>query len=255
MLSLTNAFAVAFRQYLVWRAYWLNFIFVFVADPLVFLYALGFGLGMAFETMGGVPYLHFIMPGMLASTVMYSVTVDTTYGTLARFNEMGLWHAMLATPVRLEEILLGEALWSATRSTVAAVLVLLVSWALGAVPSFGFALMTLPFLWIFGLVLAGIGQAISSQATHMQSFDFIWPLYLSAMLLFGGIFIDRALFPEWVQWLTFIFPVTHTIEIIRPLTLGDFMPADVLLHAAYLLLLWFGSYKLAICLFKRRFFK
>ena len=87
-----------------------------MANPLLFLFAFGFGLGAVIDDMGGLDYLAYVVPGMMAYSAMFAASFETTIGSFARFNMQKTWDAVLATPVSLLELLLGEAVWAACKA-------------------------------------------------------------------------------------------------------------------------------------------
>src|SRR5918992_5543702 len=108
----SHTFAVCRRQYLVWRKIIWPSLSTNVANPILLLFAFGFGLGAVIDDMGGLSYLAFVVPGMMAYSAMFAASFETTIGSYARFNMQRTWDAVLATPVRLTELLLGELLWA-----------------------------------------------------------------------------------------------------------------------------------------------
>ena len=100
------------RQYLVWRKVIWSSLTTNVANPILFLFAFGFGLGAVVDRMAGLSYLAFVVPGMMAYSAMFAASFETTVGSFARFDFQKTWDATLATPVTLLELLLGEAFWA-----------------------------------------------------------------------------------------------------------------------------------------------
>ena len=107
-----HSFAVTRRQYLVWRKVIWASLSTNVANPILFLFAFGFGLGAVVDRMAGLSYLAFIVPGMMAYSAMFAASFETTVGSFSRLDFQKTWDATLATPVTLLELVLGEALWA-----------------------------------------------------------------------------------------------------------------------------------------------
>ena len=120
-LIASHTLAVCRRQYLVWRKTIWPSLSTNVANPVLFLFAFGFGLGAVIDDMGGLDYLAYVVPGMMAYSAMFAASFETTIGSFARFNMQKTWDAVLATPVSLLELLLGEAFWAACKAMISAV--------------------------------------------------------------------------------------------------------------------------------------
>ena len=119
-------FAVWQRNALTWRRLMWSSLASNVANPLIFLFAFGFGLGSVIDTMQGVTYLAFIVPGMMAYSAMFAATFETTISAYARFKMQKTWDAMLSSPLTLAELLTGELLWAACKGMISCSCVLLV---------------------------------------------------------------------------------------------------------------------------------
>jgi len=104
-------------------------------DPLIYLLALGFGLGAYVTRIEGLSYIQFIAPGLIASSIMTAASFETTINTFVRINFDKVYEAMMATPVTVEDIVVGELMWATTRSTIYATVMLAVVVSLGLVHS------------------------------------------------------------------------------------------------------------------------
>ena len=128
MGELINRFtnAVWFRNLLTWRRLFWPSMATNVANPLIFLFAFGFGLGAVIETIDGISYLAFVVPGMMAYSAMFAASFEASVSAYARFSMQRTWDAILSSPVRLVELLTGELLWCASKAMLAALTVLVV---------------------------------------------------------------------------------------------------------------------------------
>lgn len=100
--------AIVWRHYLVWRNLIWSSLASNVINPVLFLFAFGFGLGAFIDQMNGIDYLAFIVPGMMAYAAMFAASFETTIGAYSRFSMQHTWDAMLASPVTLFELLWGK---------------------------------------------------------------------------------------------------------------------------------------------------
>jgi len=139
-------FAVWRRNLLVWRRIMWASLTTNVADPLLFLFAFGYGLGAVIDQIAGLTYLSFVVPGMMAYATMFAASFETTISTYARISMQGTWNAILATPVTLSELILGEALWATTKGVFAMLCVLGVGFVWGGIVSPHGALIAIPVL-------------------------------------------------------------------------------------------------------------
>jgi lipooligosaccharide transport system permease protein len=241
-----HSLAVCRRQYLVWRNIIWASMTTNVANPLLFLYAFGFGLGAVIDDMGGLSYLAFVVPGMMAYSAMFAASFETTIGSYARFNMQRTWDAVLATPVRLSELLFGELLWAACKAMLSASCVLLVGAAWGGVASLGGALLSLPVIFIASCTFAACGLAATAHAKSWEFFSYFFTFWVTPMFIFSGVFFSVDRFPDYVEPITWILPMTHVIEVVRPLSAGQGLAlSPALLHLGYLIVLGIAAFVLA----------
>jgi lipooligosaccharide transport system permease protein len=213
----SHSLAVTRRQYLVWRRVIWSSLATNVINPILFLFAFGFGLGAVVDRMGGLDYLAFVVPGMMAYSAMFAASFETTIGSFARFNMQRTWDATLATPVRLRELLLGEALWATCKAMLSALCVFAVGALWGGVASFGGALLSLPLIFVAAFAFATCGLAATAYARSWEFFSYFFTFWVTPMFVFSGVFFGVDRFPDYIQWAAWILPMTHLIEVVRPL--------------------------------------
>jgi lipooligosaccharide transport system permease protein len=218
--------AIVWRHVLVWRSLIWSSLASNVANPILFLFAFGFGLGAFIETMDGVPYLAFIVPGMMAYGAMFAASFETTIGAYSRFSMQRTWDAMLATPVTLVELLWGEVLWAACKAMMSGLCVLAVGALWDGVPSILGALYAIPILFLGSIGFACFGLAATAFARGYDFFSYFFTFWITPMFVFSGVFFDIERFPQAVQAVAWALPMTHLIALIRPLMTGT--PIDLL---------------------------
>lgn len=210
-------------------------------DPILYLLAMGFGLGTYLVEVQGIPYERFIGSGMLASAVMWAASFESTWNVYFRMEETRLYDAMLTTPVEVQDVVAGEAGWAATRATIYGTAFLLVVTAFGFVES-AWALLVPPFLFLGGLTFSLIGLAFTSLVARADYFSFYYTLFVTPLFLFSGIFYPLDRLPEWVSVFAWFTPLYHLVEISRGLILhGDVLSAlghGLWLGALCALLFW-----------------
>src|SRR6056297_1486291 len=163
------AFSVFARNFLVWRkligpAIVLNF-----GEPVIYLLGLGIGLGALVGDIGGLPYLVFLASGIVASSAMISVSFEGMYSVYTRMVPQKTFDAIMATPLDIDDIILGETVWAAFKGLLSAVAILIVASLLGAVPGGWGALWALPVVFLLGLAFAGPAIIMTAIA---DNYDF-----------------------------------------------------------------------------------
>ena len=254
-LASAYSMAVTWRQYLVWKKLIWSSLATNVANPILFLFAFGFGLGRFIESIDGITYPAFVVPGMIAYSAMFSASFETTIGSFSRYYMLRNWDAVLATPVTLRELMFGEVLWAATKAMLSAVCVLVVGWIWSGVPSLGGALIALPIVFIASIGFACCGLVATSLAKGYDLFSYFFTFWVTPMFVFSGVFFEIDRFPLGVQAIAWLLPMTHLIAIVRPLSAG--LPLDLgwaAAHLGYLLALTVVAFAVAYRRMRRRMF-
>ena len=218
-MSLRLALQVWRRDLRVFSKVWRGALLPQFFDPLFYLLSLGFGLGTYLASINGVPYKEFIAPGLCASAVMWAATFETTWNVFFRMEETRLYDAVISTPVEVEDVVIGEQLWAATRALIYGATFLLVITLFGFVSS-PWALLIPPVLFLGGLCFAGIGLAFTSLIPKMDYYTFYYTLLITPMFLFGGIFFPYDQLPDWAQAVAWCTPLYHLVDAARELAMG-----------------------------------
>ena len=232
------------------RTYRVNFIPPFV-EPVLYLLALGFGLGTYIEAVDGIPYPVFIAPALVSISVMYSSFFECTYSSFVRMYYQKTFDAIIATPVSIDEVIAGEMLWGATRGMIYATLMLPVLLLFGVVtmPS---SLLLIPFAYLAGLLFAGIGMCFTAITPSIDALNYPAFLFITPMFLFSGTFFPLDLLPQPIQYFALAaLPLTHVVSINRAITLSAFSPAN-LFSLAWIAVATVFFFVLAIRLMRRR---
>src|SRR5512143_2634157 len=148
-MKVKRAFRVWQRHLTVYTKLYKSSIALNFVEPILYLAALGLGLGAFVKEIEGVPYVKFIAPGIIASSSMFAPIYECTYGTYIRMTFQKTFDAILATPVNLDDIVLGELIWGATKSVIFGVTITIVITAFGLVDS-PLLLLALPFVFLGG---------------------------------------------------------------------------------------------------------
>lgn len=245
----TNWIAVWRRNYLVWRKLALASMFGNLADPMIYLFGLGFGLGLMLGHVDGVSYIAFLAAGTVGSSVMMSASFEAMYSGFSRMHVQRTWEAIMHTPLALGDIVLGEIIWGASKAMLSGAAIMLVAGALGYA-QFPSMLAALPVIALAGLAFASIAMIVTALAPSYDFFMFYQTLVLTPMLL-SGVFFPTTQLPPIAQHAAQALPLANAVELIRPAMLGR--PAtDVALHVAVLAGYAVGGFLLSAWLFRRR---
>jgi len=133
-----------------------------LADPIIYMLGLGYGLGSMLPQMGGTSYLVFLAAGTICYSTMNSATFEALYSGFARMHEQRTWEAILNTPITLDDIILSEILWAASKSLLSGLAVLLVIWLLGLSNSL-LSLWLIPLSLLVGLCFAALGLIMTAS--------------------------------------------------------------------------------------------
>ncbi len=242
--------AVWRRNWLVWRKLALPSILGNLADPLIMLFGLGYGLGAVLGKMQGTTYFAFLAAGFVGSASMYAATFEALFSAFSRMHVQRTWDAILNAPMTLEDVVAGEWVWAATKSLAAGVCMLLVITAFGYA-SIPLALAAVPVVLLVGLAFAALGLAINALATGYDFFSYYLTLVLTPMMMLSGVFFPVERLPEVIRAIAAILPLYHGVAIVRPL-LGGHLSGAMLGHAAVLAAYAIVGFYVAVVLTRRR---
>lgn len=241
------------RNFLVWRKLALPSVLGNLADPLIYMIGLGYGLGRLLPEMGGVPYVTFLAAGTVCYSTMNSATFETLYSAFSRMHVQKTWDAILNTPLGLDDVLLGELVWAASKSLLSGTAILLVIWGLGLSTS-ALSLWLLPLIFLLGLTFAALGLIVNALAPSYDFFMYYFTLFITPMVLVSGVFFPADQLPAGVSAVAAWLPLSHAIALARPLLLGQ-VPGDIGLHLAALVAIGSVAFCIATALTRRRLLK
>ncbi len=173
------------RNFMVWKKLAAASILGNIADPLITLIAFGYGLGSLLKEIGGVPYIHYLASGSICMSIMMAASFEALYSAFSRMHVQKTWEALLNAPLSLDDIVLAEALWAATKAVFSAVAILLVMFALG-IGLHPQTLLALPLLFLLGLCFAAIGLVVNAVARGYDFFTYYFTLVLTPMIFLSG---------------------------------------------------------------------
>jgi lipooligosaccharide transport system permease protein len=246
----SNWMAVWRRNYLVWRKLAVASMFGNLADPMIYLFGLGFGLGLMVGHVDGVSYIAFLAAGTVASSVMMSASFESMYSGFSRMHVQRTWEAIMHTPLTLGDIVLGEVIWAGSKAMLSGVAIMLVAGVLGYA-SFPSMLLAIPVIALTGLAFASLAMIVTALAPSYDFFMFYQTLALTPMMLLSGVFFPVAQLPPVAQFATQLLPLAHAVDLIRPVMLARPV-GDPLLHIGVLVAYIVVPFCISAVLFRRR---
>ena len=238
------------RHFLVWRKVAATSILGHLADPIIYLLGLGYGLGSLLPELGGTSYMVFLAAGTVCYGTMNSASFEALYSGFARMHEQRTWDAILNTPVTLDDVVLAEILWAASKSLLSGLAVLLVIWVLGLSHS-PLTLWLIPLSLLVGLCFASVGLIMTALAPSYDFFMYYFTLVITPMMLLCGVFFPVTQLPPIWQTVSSMLPLSHAVDIARPLLTG-IVPPGALLHVAVLAGYAGVGFYVSLVLFRRR---
>jgi lipooligosaccharide transport system permease protein len=211
-------------------------------SPVLFLAAMGVGLGTyvdrsgaATQALGGLSYLQFLAPGLLAATAMQSAAFEATFPIMGGLTWQKTFHAMYATPISPRDIVLGNLAWIAIRLASIAAIFTIVMTLFGAAAS-PLIVLALPAAVLTGMAFAAPIVAFSATQRTPEKFNAVFRFGITPLFLFSGTFFPLSNLPAALQPIAWISPLWHGVELSRGLALGTITqsPGLALVHVAVL---------------------
>jgi lipooligosaccharide transport system permease protein len=241
------------RNVLVWRKLALASVLGNIADPLLYMLALGYGIGSLVGDVGGMSYIAFIGTGMVCQSAMFTASFEAMYSAFSRMHVQRTWEGIINAPIALDDVLLAEWLWTGTKAVISTTAILAVILALGYGRTW-LALWVLPVGLLVGLTFGAAGLVMNALAPNYDFFTYFFTLVLTPMLLFSGVYFPVEQMPGWLATAAGFLPLKHAIDLARPLMLGQ-VPGNVALHVSVLLFYAGLAYYVALVLTRRRLLK
>ena len=232
------------REVANFRTFWLSTTFSSLIEPMIYLFAFGLGLGSTLiDNVEGIPYVEFVGTGLVATAVIFSSALPAMFGTFVKHRFQRTYDAILAAPVDVEELVLGEMLWIGLRAGVFGCFPLLVTIGFGLDPAWGMLLVPF-FCLITALAFAGFGIAVAGTVAKIDQFNYVTTLVITPMFLVAGTFFPINQLPQWAQVAAEFNPLYQLVTLVRDACFG-FDPVD-LLRVAALMILAFVMWRIAV---------
>ncbi len=241
------------RNYMVWKKLAIPSVLGNLADPMIYMFGLGYGLGALLPQINGMPYITFLAAGTICYSTMNSASFEALYSAFSRMHVQKSWEAIMNASLMLDDVVLAEWIWAASKSILSGTAILIVIWLLGLTHS--------PLtLWIpllallIGMCFSGMGLIMTALSPSYDFFMFYFTLVITPMTLLCGVFFPVDQLPGVLQTVAQFLPLTHAIELARPLIIGN-VPQNILLHVFVLLAYGIVGYYIALVLIRRRLLK
>lgn len=242
----------------VYRRTWRGSLLISFVSPVLFLAAIGIGLGSLVDRaaggIGGVPYAQFLAPGLLAATAMQTAGVEATYPIMAKVTWYRTYDAMLATPLRVTDLVAGEVGWLCIRLLLVSTIFFLVMTAFGTVRSL-WALLAIPAAVLTGLAFATPILAFAAILRTDAAFSLLFRFVILPLFLFSGTFFPVERLPAVLRTAAWASPLFHGVSLTRQLALGHPAIGAALFHTGVLLFFIAAGATAARVTFARRLLK
>ncbi len=245
-----RAIGVWRRNFLVWKKLAIPSLLGNLADPMIYMFGLGYGLGSMLPAVNGAPYIAFLAGGTLCASTMNAATFEALYSAFSRMHVQKTWEALLYAPLSLDDVVAGEWFWAASKSMLSGTAILGVITLLGFVHS-PMALWVLPVVFLTGLTFAALGLIVNALSPSYDFFMYYFTLVITPMIFLSGVFFPLAQLPEFVQLIAHVLPLAHAVALVRPLLNGD-VPAHAFVHVAVLAVIAISAFWIALGLTRRR---
>lgn len=222
----------------VYRRQWRGSIFSTFLNPVLYLLAMGLGLGALVdanlpEGVEGVSYLTFLAPGLLAASAMQAGAGEGSYKVMAGIQWVKTYHARLATPIGVPSLVLGHMLWSATRVAMVSAVFAVVMWVFRVAPLWQSLAAVLPAV-LAGTAMAAFATALTARMKSPTGLAMLFRFVVIPMFLFSGTFFPISQLPGWIQPLAYVTPLYHGVELCRAIVVGTTPGVAPAISLAYL---------------------
>ena len=221
-----------------------------LADPMLYMLGLGYGLGGLLPQVDGIPYITFLAAGTVCYSTMNSATFEALYSGFSRMHVQRTWDAIINAPVSLDDVVLAEWVWAASKAVLSTIAILLVLLAIGYGRTW-LVLWIVPLGFLVGLCFSAFGLIMTALAPSYDFFTYFFTLVMTPMLLLSGVYFPVEQLPAALRTVSEMLPLSHAIHLARPLMRGE-IPAQIPLHLAVLLAYALAAYYAALILARRR---
>jgi lipooligosaccharide transport system permease protein len=219
-LSFRSVWYVMIRNYMSFKRLFKISIFPNLVDPILFLIAMGIGLGYYLQEIDGIPYSVFVASGLVAATGMMATTAEVTVNAFIQMRVEKTYSAVTLTPINIQDVVVGQIVWSACRSIIYGVMFLLVAALFGVVHSWMVVLVPI-VLFVSGILFGAMGMTFTALAPNRDYLNYYNVLFVRPMYMFSDIFFPINQMSDLVQKIAWLSPLYHASHLCRGLLLGQ----------------------------------
>lgn len=190
-------------------------------EPLIFLAGIGLGLGKYIVSMEGLPYIEYLAAGLIVTSSMYTAAFECSFGTFIRLIYDKVYDGMLAAPLTVSNLFVGEILWAGTKGLFFSSAVLIILYIFGIFPINITLLMPL-IGFLTGIIFGALSLLVTSFVKDINHLNFYFTGFISPMFFFSGVVFPIENLPKIIQPFTEIFPMTHTVRLVRAISTATF---------------------------------
>jgi len=257
---MTRAFRIVQRNAIVYRRIWRGSVFSSFLQPTLYLMSLGVGVGSLIDPRrvaaipAGASYLQFLAPGLLAAACMQVASFESAWPITGKILWRRNYHAILATPLAIDDLIVGELVWIGIRLMTVGSAFVLVGAAFGVTRIASATLVAVLLAVLTGLAFSAPIMAYAATLKTGTNFNIVFRFIITPLFMFSGVFFPVDRLPAPVQWIAEASPLYHGVQLVRGLTLGQLEPSIAMLHLIYLLALLVAGFLAARHTFRRKLF-
>ena len=221
-----------------------------LGDPVLYLVAMGFGLGAFLGRIEGMSYVQFLAPGIIVSSAMFAAVYECTFESFLKMIHLRTYDAII---VNIEDVVAGDVVWGATKAMLSGLMMFIVVAAFGLVHSW-WSLLIPVLIFLVGFHYASFAMLITAMAPNFDYFSYFLELVITPIFFFAGIFFPLSQSPGWLRALSGTFPLTHAVELSRALVMGT-VPERPVTNIMFLVIPSIGLFYWAVWRMKKRMIK
>jgi lipooligosaccharide transport system permease protein len=184
-------------------------------EPLLFLAGVGLGLGVYItQSMEGLSYLEFLGTGLLVTAAMFTSAFECSFGTFVRLTFDKVYDGMLASPLTVNDLIIGEIIWAGTKGLFFSFAVLCILLVFGVIHSPS-SLLAPGVGFLTGMMFATVSLFITSFVRQINQLNFYFTGFISPIFFFSGVVFPTSNLPDWIQPLVELVPLTHAVRLVR----------------------------------------
>jgi lipooligosaccharide transport system permease protein len=254
---MTRALRILQRNAIVYRQVWRGSVFSSFLQPTLYLMALGLGVGSLIDVRraaaitGDAGYLQFLAPGLLAAACMQVASFESAWPITGKILWRRNYQAMLATPIGIDHVIVGELLWIAVRLTTVGTAFLLVASAFGAMRIAPATLLGVVIAVLMGLAFSAPIIAYAATLKSGNNFNVLFRFVITPLFMFSGVFFPVDRLPAPLPWIAEASPLYHGVQLVRGVALGRLDSSAAVGHTGYLLILFGAGFLAARFTFRR----